>query len=60
MLIHVLLAGYTYVEVWLTHVRRTRGRSKAVSAKNFLKGLRTIAQAWWAIHLGGASVARRA
>jgi hypothetical protein len=43
----------------LTHVDRTHGRSKAVSAKNILKALRTIAQAWWAIHLGGGSVARR-
>jgi len=60
MLIHALHAGYTYVEVGLTHVDRTHGRSKAVSAGNILKALRTIAQAWWAIHLGGASVARRA
>jgi hypothetical protein len=60
MLIHALHAGYTYVEVGLTHVDRTHGRSKAVSAKNILKALRTIAQAWWAIHLGGVSVARRA
>jgi len=60
MLIHALHAGYTYVEVGLTHVDRTHGRSKAVSAKNILKALRTIAQAWWAIHLGGGSVARRA
>jgi len=60
MLIHALQAGYTCVEVGLTHVDRTHGRSKAVSAKNILKALRTIAQAWWAIHLGGGSVARRA
>src|SRR5689334_9510703 len=33
-LIHALHAGYTYVEVCLTHVDRTHGRSKAVSAKN--------------------------
>jgi hypothetical protein len=59
MLVHALHAGYTYVEVGLTHVDRTHGRSKAVSAKNILKALRTIAQAWWAIHLGGESVARR-
>jgi len=39
---------------------RTHGRSKAVSAKNIMKALRTIAQTWWAIHLGGESVARRA
>jgi len=60
MLIHALHAGYSYVEVGLTHVDRTHGRSKAVSAKNILKALRTIAQAWWAIHLSGGTVARRA
>jgi len=59
MLIHALHAGYTYVEVGLTHVDRTHGRSKAVSAKNILKALRAIAQAWWAIHVRGESVARR-
>src|SRR6266478_179244 len=59
-LVNALYAGYTCVEVGLTHVDRTHGRSKAVSAKNILKALRTIAQAWWAIHLGGVSVARRA
>ena len=60
MLIHALHAGYTCVEVGLTHVDRTHGRSKAVSAKNILRALQTIAQAWWGIHLGGVSVARRA
>ena len=60
MLIHALHAGYSYVEVGLTHVDRTHGRSKAVSAKNIMKALRTIAQTWWAIHLGRESVARRA
>ncbi|MGH7402570.1 MAG: glycosyltransferase family 2 protein [Candidatus Rokuibacteriota bacterium] len=60
MLIHALQAGYTYVEVGLTHVDRTHGRSKAVSVKNILKALRAIAQTWWAIHVDGRSVARRA
>jgi dolichol-phosphate mannosyltransferase len=60
MLIHALHAGYSYVEVGLTHVDRTHGRSKAVSAENIVKALRTIAQAWWAIHVAGRSVARRA
>ena len=59
MLLHALHAGYTCVEVGLTHVDRTAGRSKAVSAKNILKALQTIAQAWWAIRLTGSSVARR-
>jgi glycosyltransferase involved in cell wall biosynthesis len=60
MLIHALHAGYSCVEVGLVHVDRTHGRSKAVSAKNVLRALRTIAQAWWAIHVSGVSVARRA
>ncbi|MGH7350645.1 MAG: hypothetical protein ACREI6_11555, partial [Candidatus Rokuibacteriota bacterium] len=60
MLIHALHAGYTYVEVGLTHVDRTHGRSKAVSVKNVLRALRAIAQTWWAIHVRGESVARRA
>lgn len=60
MLIHALHAGYTYVEVGLTHVDRTHGRSKAVSVKNILKALRAIAQTWWAIYVRGESVARRA
>ena len=59
MLIHALHARYTCVEVGLTHVDRSHGRSKAVSAKNILKALRTIAQVWWAIHLRGESVTRR-
>ena len=60
MLIHALHAGYSCVEVGLTHVDRASGRSKAVSAKNILKALQTIAQVWWTIHLSGISVARRA
>jgi|KBSSwiStaDraftv2_1062776.scaffolds.fasta_scaffold03177_8 glycosyltransferase involved in cell wall biosynthesis len=59
MLLHALHAGYTCVEVGLTHVDRTAGHSKAVSAKNILKALQTIAQAWWTIRLTGSSVARR-
>lgn len=60
MLIHALHGGYTYVEVGLTHVDRTHGRSKAVSVKNILKALRAIVQTWWAIHVRGESVTRRA
>lgn len=59
MLIHALHAGYTYVEVGLTHVDRTHGRSKAVSIKNILKALRAIGQTWWAIHVRRELVARR-
>jgi glycosyltransferase involved in cell wall biosynthesis len=60
MLIHALDAGYSYVEVGLTHVDRTHGRSKAVSIKNILKALRAIGQTWWAIHVRHELVARRA
>jgi glycosyltransferase involved in cell wall biosynthesis len=59
MLIHALDAGYSYVEVGLTHVDRTHGRSKAVSIKNILKALRAIGQTWWAIHVRHELVARR-
>jgi glycosyltransferase involved in cell wall biosynthesis len=60
MLIHARHAGYSSVEVGLTHVERTAGRSKAVSLLNILKALRTIARVWWAIHVKRESVARRA
>lgn len=59
MLIHALHAGYSYVEVGLTHVDRTHGRSKAVSIKNILKALRAIGQTWWTIHVRRDLVARR-
>lgn len=60
MLIHALHAGYSCVEVGLTHVERTSGRSKAVSLTNILKALRAIARVWWAIHVEHDTVARRA
>lgn len=60
MLIHALHAGYTAVEVGLTHVERASGRSKAVSFKNILKALRAIARVWWAINVKRDTVARRA
>ena len=60
MLIHALHAGYSCVEVGLTHVERTAGRSKAVSLTNILKALRAIARVWWAIYVRRDTVARRA
>jgi glycosyltransferase involved in cell wall biosynthesis len=59
MLIHALHAGYSFVEVGLTHVDRTHGRSKAVSIKNILKALRAVGQTWWVIHVRHERVARR-
>jgi glycosyltransferase involved in cell wall biosynthesis len=60
MLIHALHAGYSCVEVGLTHVERTAGRSKAVSLRNILKALRAIGRVWWAIYVRRDTVARRA
>ena len=59
MLIHAIHAGSSYVEVGLTHVDRTHGRSKAVSIKNILKAPRAIGQTWWTIHVRHELVARR-
>jgi glycosyltransferase involved in cell wall biosynthesis len=60
MLVHAVRAGYSYVEVPLTHQDRSHGRSKAVSVRNVLKALRAIAILWWAIHIRKASIDRRA
>ena len=59
MLVHALRAGYSYVEVPLTHQDRSHGRSKAVSARNVLKALRAIAVLWWAICIRHKSIVRR-
>jgi glycosyltransferase involved in cell wall biosynthesis len=60
MLVHAVRAGYSYVEVPLTHQDRSHGRSKAVSVRNVLKALRAIAILWWAIHIRKESIDRRA
>jgi dolichol-phosphate mannosyltransferase len=59
MLVHALCAGHTYVEVPLMHQDRAHGRSKAVSWRNILRALRTIAGLWWAIRIRGQRRARR-
>jgi dolichol-phosphate mannosyltransferase len=51
MLVHALCAGHTYVEVPLIHQDRAHGRSKAVSWRNIMRALRTIAVTWWAIRI---------
>jgi dolichol-phosphate mannosyltransferase len=60
MLVHAVRAGYSYVEVPLTHQDRSHGRSKAVSVRNVLKALRAIAILWRAIHIRKATIDRRA
>ncbi len=54
MLVHALCAGHTYIEVPLIHQDRAHGRSKAVSWRNIMRALRTIAVTWWAIRVRGA------
>jgi dolichol-phosphate mannosyltransferase len=51
MLVHALCAGHAYVEVALFHQDRAHGRSTAVSFKNIVKALRTIAALWWTIRV---------
>lgn len=60
MLVHAVRAGYSYVEVPLTHQDRSHGRSKAVSVRNVLKALRAIAILWRVIHIRKATIDRRA
>ena len=60
MLVHAVRAGYSYVEVPLTHRDRSHGRSKAVSARNILKALRAVFRLWWSIHVQKVSVDREA
>ena len=59
MLVHAVRAGYSYVEVPLTHQDRSHGRSKAVSVRNVLKALRAIAKLWWSIHVRKETIERR-
>ena len=59
-LVHAVRAGYSYVEVPLTHRDRSHGRSKAVSARNILKALQAISRLWWAVHVQKVSIDREA
>jgi dolichol-phosphate mannosyltransferase len=59
MLVHALCSGHTYVEVALFHQERAHGRSTAVSFRNIVKALRTIATLWWTIRVRRAGVTRK-
>jgi glycosyltransferase involved in cell wall biosynthesis len=56
MLVHALCAGHSYVEVALFHQERAHGRSTAVSLRNIVKALRTIAALWWTVHIRDAGM----
>jgi glycosyltransferase involved in cell wall biosynthesis len=51
MLVHALDAGYSYVEVGLTHHERTYGRSKAVAWSNAANAQSAIFKLWWRIRV---------
>jgi dolichol-phosphate mannosyltransferase len=51
MLAHALDAGYSYVEIGLTHHERTYGRSKAVAWSNAASAQWTIFKLWWHIRV---------
>jgi hypothetical protein len=46
MLVHALAAGYSWIEIGLTHQERAYGRSKAVSVLNVLKAELVIVRLW--------------
>jgi len=60
MLVHALDAGYSWVEVGLTHQERAFGRSKAVNWSNILDAQRAVFMLWWNIRLRGKRIVPRA
>ncbi|MBV9582031.1 MAG: glycosyltransferase family 2 protein [Chloroflexi bacterium] len=51
MLVHALDAGYSYVEIGLTHQERSYGRSKAVAVSNATSAQWIILKLWWDIRV---------
>jgi glycosyltransferase involved in cell wall biosynthesis len=60
MLVHALDAGYSWVEVGLTHQERAYGRSKAVAWSNVVDAQRAVIMLWWNIRVRGRRVVPRA
>ncbi len=59
MLLHALAAGYTYVQVPLTHQERAYGTSKAVGAGKIWDAQLAIVRFWWRIKVLGQIQALR-
>jgi glycosyltransferase involved in cell wall biosynthesis len=53
MLVHALVAGYSFVHVPLTHQERTYGRSKALSLANIASAEATMLRLWWNVRVHG-------
>ena len=60
MLVHALAAGYTWVEVPLTHQERVYGETKAVGWAKILGAELTILQLWWNVRVLRRGIPRRA
>jgi glycosyltransferase involved in cell wall biosynthesis len=60
MLVHALVAGYSFVHVPLTHQERTYGRSKAVSMDNIINAEATMLRLWWNVRVQGQRAVPRA
>jgi glycosyltransferase involved in cell wall biosynthesis len=56
MLVHALVAGYSFVHVPLTHQERRYGRSKAMSLANMASAEATMLRLWWNVRLRGQRV----
>lgn len=56
MLVHAIDAGYTWVEVGLTHQERAYGRSKAVAWTNIVDAQLAVIKLWWNIRVRGRRV----
>ena len=59
MLVHALAAGYTWVEVPLTHQERVYGETKAVGWSKILGAELTILQLWWTVRIMRRGIAAR-
>lgn len=51
MLVRAIKSGYCYVQVGFHHQERAHGKSKAVSVRNVLATLKTMAVLWWDIYV---------
>jgi glycosyltransferase involved in cell wall biosynthesis len=51
MLIHAILAGYSWKQVGLTHQQRTYGQSKAVHPSNLLQGQKRLLELFWELRI---------
>jgi glycosyltransferase involved in cell wall biosynthesis len=51
MLVHAIDAGYSWIEVGLTHQERSHGESKAVALSNMASAQWTVLKLWWDVRV---------